>query len=83
MSEEYPFIQYQTPDSQLTYKFYTKTKKIDDMDILSKWFENAPYGISIKIKYDDRIISVTINETGRIEYKITFFYRTIKFNVGP
>jgi hypothetical protein len=49
VSEEFPFIQYQTPDSQLTYKFYTKTKKIDDNEILTKWFEYAPYGISFKI----------------------------------
>jgi hypothetical protein len=42
VSEEFPFIQYQTPDSQLTYKFYTKTKKIDDNEILTKWFEYAP-----------------------------------------
>ncbi len=75
VSEEYPFIQYQTPDSQLTYKFYTKTKKIDDMDILSKWFENAPYGISFKIKMTDienKYISINMNESGRLEYKVTW-----------
>ena len=75
VSEEYPFIQYQTPDSQLTYKFYTKTKKIDDMDILSKWFENAPYGISFKIKMteiENKYISINLNENGRMEYKITW-----------
>ena len=73
VSNEYPFIQYQTPDSQLTYKFYTKTKKIDDQNILSKWFDNAPYGISFKIKItDDKYISINLNENGRIEYKITW-----------
>ena len=29
VNDEYPFIQYQTPDSQLTYKFYTKTKNVN------------------------------------------------------
>ncbi len=75
VSEEYPFIQYQTPDSQLTYKFYTKTKKIDDVEVLSKWFENAPYGISFKIKMseiENKYISINLNENGRMEYKITW-----------
>ena len=73
VSSEYPFIQYQTPDSQLTYKFYTKTKKIDDQNILSKWFDNAPYGISFKIRVEDeKYISINLNENGRIEYKITW-----------
>jgi hypothetical protein len=75
VSEEYPFIQYQTPDSQLTYKFFTKTKKIDDMEILSKWFETAPYGISFKIKMkeiENKYISINLNENGRLEYKITW-----------
>uniref|UniRef100_A0A6C0HVJ4 Early transcription factor VETF large subunit n=1 Tax=viral metagenome TaxID=1070528 RepID=A0A6C0HVJ4_9ZZZZ len=75
VSEEHPFIQFQTPDSQLTYKFYTKTKKIDDMEILSKWFENAPYGISFKIKMteiENKYISINLNENGRLEYKITW-----------
>jgi hypothetical protein len=76
---KYPFIQYQTPDSQLTYKFYTHTEKIDNQDILAKWFENAPYGISFKIKINskkiksnDKYISINLHETGRIEYKITW-----------
>lgn len=75
VSEEYPFIQFQTPDSQLTYKFYTKTKKIDDMDILAKWFENAPYGISFKIKMselENKYISINLNENGRMEYRIAW-----------
>jgi len=75
VSEEYPFIQYQTPDSQLTYKFYTKSKKIDDNEILSKWFENAPYGISFKIKMkeiENKYISINMSDTGRLEYKITW-----------
>lgn len=75
MTEDFPFIQYQTPDSQLTYKFYTKTKKIDDTEILSKWFENAPYGISFKIKIkeiENKYVSINLNENGRLEYKITW-----------
>jgi hypothetical protein len=81
VNDDYPFIQYQTPDSQLTYKFYTKSDKIENQDLLSKWFENAPYGISFKIKIskssgkirlNDKYLSINLHETGRIEYKITW-----------
>lgn len=73
VNQDYPFIQYQTPDTNITYKFFTKTEKIDNQDIMSKWFENAPYGISVKVKLEnDKIISINIHESGRIEYKVTF-----------
>jgi len=73
VSENYPFIQYQTPDAQLTYKFFTNTKKIDNSEILNKWFENAPYGVSFKIKVNtDKYISINLHENNRIEYKITW-----------
>ena len=72
-TQTYPFIQYQTPDTNINYKFYTKAEKIDSQEILSKWFENAPYGISVKVKRaEDKYISINIHESGRIEYKITF-----------
>jgi hypothetical protein len=79
VDEKYPFIQYQTSDSQLRYKFYTKSEKVDNLENLSKWFENTPYGISFKIKIDNskiknnnKYISINLHETGRIEYKITW-----------
>ena len=73
VNKDYPFIQYQTSDGQITYKFYTKTEKIDDQEILSKWFENAPYGISFKILLENnKYISINLQESGRIEYKITW-----------
>ena len=89
VNQQYPFIQYMTPDSQLTYKFHnyfgkeleTENKElINNIDLLSKWFENAPYGISFKIRIDksnlkstgDKYISINLHESGRIEYKITW-----------
>ena len=79
VNEKYPFIQYQTSDSQLRYKFYTKSQKVDNLDNLAKWFENTPYGISFKIKIDsskiknnNKYFSINLHETGRIEYKITW-----------
>ena len=74
VDKEFPFIQYQTPDNNLTYKFV-------DMDdtmkpLFTKWFENAPYGISFKMlvpgKAIDKFLSITLHETGRLEYKITW-----------
>jgi len=79
VNETYPFIQYQTADSQLRYKFFTKSKKTDNLDNLTKWFENTPYGISFKIKIyntklnnDNKYISINLHESGRIEYKNTW-----------
>jgi hypothetical protein len=75
VNEKYPFIQYQTLDSQITYKFYNPQNKLNDLnneEILSKWFENSPYGISFKIKMNLKYISINLHESGRIEYKITW-----------
>ena len=80
VNEEYPFIQYQTPDSNIIYKFdekainsYIIDKTNNNKDILTKWFENAPFGINFKIKYEDlsgeRFMAVTLIDTGKIEYK--------------
>ncbi len=72
-SEKYPFLQYQTPDSQLIYKYYTLSSKIEDKEVLTKWFENAPYGISFKIKIlEEKYMSINLHDTGRMEYKTTW-----------
>ena len=83
VSDDYPFIQYQSADSQLTYKFFNEFQDMNEVsgnqDLLAKWFENAPYGISFKIKVKDntkaigdKYISINLHEPGRIEYKITW-----------
>jgi len=78
VTNKYPFIQYQTPDSQIVYKIYNE---LDDTrhDLYKKWFENAPYGLSFKIDISEnkstnkeKYLSITLHETGRIEYKITW-----------
>lgn len=78
LDDRYPFIQYQTTDGNITYKFSEKHVieyfgKKENSNLLSKWFENAPYGISIKTKTIDKsgenFISINLNENGRIEYK--------------
>ena len=50
---------------------FTKSKK--NVDIITKWFENSPYGISFKVKLpNDKIMSININEIGKIDYKTTW-----------
>ncbi len=85
-STKYPYIQYQTVEGGSTYKYdaneiqdYSKDK--ENVEVLYKWFENAPYGISFKVKIDeselksvegatkDKFRSIGLNESGRIEYK--------------
>ena len=73
--EKYPFIQFQTPDGKLIFKYYSLDEENTKNKIASKWFENAPYGISFKIRVnqkgsDNKFIAVNINENGRIDYKI-------------
>ena len=74
VNDKYPFIQYQTPDGKLIFKYYSLNKDYDKDAILSKWFENSPYGISFKMLVNqkgntNKYISVNLNENARIEYK--------------
>lgn len=78
VNEKYPFVQYQTPDGNIAYKFNEKeidkySKEKDNKNVLMKWFENAPYGISFKVKIKDKtgdkFMAIGLNENGRIEYK--------------
>jgi hypothetical protein len=78
VSEDYPFIQYQTPDGIISYKFNEQEisqylKSDENFDILSKWFENAPYGISIKIKIVEKslvkFMAINLTDNGQIQYK--------------
>jgi hypothetical protein len=71
----YPFVQYQGNGDKLVFKFNQKDQELDKQSILSKWFENSPYGINFKIKVNqkggsnNKYIAVTLYETGRLEYK--------------
>lgn len=78
VNEMYPFVQYQTADGNILYKSsevemekYVKSK--DDKNVLVKWYENAPYGISFKVKVHDKtgtkFMAIGLNDNGRIEYK--------------
>ncbi len=77
-NDKYPFIQYQTSEGQIIFKYkedninqYIKDK--ENSELLSKWFENAPYGISFKVKINEKgiekFMAINLNDQGRIEYK--------------
>lgn len=74
LDENYPFIQYQptdgTPRSRYNEEYIIKNER---KEIIMKWFENSPYGISFKVRVDDVVIkymSISLSDTGRIDYKI-------------
>jgi hypothetical protein len=81
-NERYPFIQYQVPDGQIIFKYYEDymyefSKSKENIEILTKWFENSPYGISFKVRLNseqdgvekDKFMAINISEIGKIEYK--------------
>lgn len=73
VNDKYPFIQYMSQDSQVTYKFFTKSDILENQELLSKWFETSPYGLYFRINMkEDKFISINFLENGRIEYKITW-----------
>lgn len=78
----YPFIQYQIPDGQIIFKYFDEymgefSKSKDNVDMVTKWFENSPYGISFKIRLVsekdgvevEKFMAININDIGKIEYK--------------
>jgi len=78
VNEKYPFIQYQTLDGLIIFKYSDKdigdfSANKENIEVLSKWFENAPYGISFKVKIEERdtekFMAINLSDTGRVEYK--------------
>ena len=71
MTEDYPFLQYQLVDGKMVYKFYSSTNETDKNAIMAKWFENSPYGISFKIKANQkggssRYVSLDVSDSDSI-----------------
>ena len=80
LNDMYPFAQYQTTDKTTTIwklgdkKITEFCEKTRNSELISEWFDNTAYGISIKTvwsteKSGNRFLSININENGRIEYK--------------
>lgn len=79
----YPFVQYQSSNGSMVFKFNTKyinlyIEKKENISVLMKWFESSPYGFNIKMKIDikdnavgdEKFIGVTIGDNGNLEYRI-------------
>ena len=75
INDDYPFVQYQTSDGNLNFKFNNKNlmENQGKKNLLSKWFENAPYGINFKVKIKEKniikFIAINLSSNGKIEYK--------------
>ncbi len=78
VNKQFPFIQYLTHDGEIVYKYdekeindFTIGSK-DNSNILAKWFEYAPYGVSFKMKIMEKnnlkFLSISMKENGQIEY---------------
>ena len=75
LSEEYPFVQFKpnngTPRYRYSQQYLSKNEK---KEIIMKWFENSPYGISFKIRIDTnsdyKYMAINLGYNGRIDYKI-------------
>ena len=75
LDENYPFIQFQPTDGVPRYRYNEKYLiENERKEIIMKWFENSPYGISFKIKVNDKseykYMAINLNENGKIDYKI-------------
>ena len=78
VNKNYPFVQYQKIDNKSVRKMSDKdisdiTQTPEGVDVVTKWLENSPYGISFKVKIRERnnnkYMAINLNENGRIEYK--------------
>ncbi|QTF49239.1 putative early transcription factor large subunit [Acanthamoeba polyphaga mimivirus] len=75
LNENYPFIQYQPPDgtprSRYNEKYLLENER---KEIIMKWFENTPWGISFKVRVSDKsdykYMAINLSDNGRIDYKI-------------
>jgi hypothetical protein len=80
-TDKYPFLQYQLSNGQIIFKFNDNkmqehSKKKENKEIFTKWFETSPYGISFKVKLlgksGERFMAINLNENGRLDYKTSW-----------
>lgn len=78
VSHKYPFVQYQTLDGQIIFKYDENEiqefgKNKENVEVLAKWYETSPYGISFKVrvveKDTEKFMAINLTDTGRVEYK--------------
>jgi len=75
LSTKFPFLQYHMANEQIVVKYDEEymiefSKQKENLELMSKWFEHAGYGISFKVRIKgDKFMSISLNEIGKIEYK--------------
>ena len=73
--EKYPFVEYNL-QTHIILKYHeesinTLIKSKESVDMIKKWFESSPYGLTFKIKLNEtKYISVKLNENCKLEYDI-------------
>ena len=75
LGPDYPFIQYQPNDSVPKIRYNEKyVTESEQKEVVMKWFENSPYGISFKMKVNGKkkheYMTINLSDNGRIDYKI-------------
>jgi hypothetical protein len=71
---DYPFVQRQMLENEKTWRFHEETIYCkDNLSTTMRWFENAPHGLSFRIRIKTgevyKYVSINLTDTGRIEYK--------------
>lgn len=75
LDSDYPFIQYQPNDGTPRFRYNEKyLVENEKKDIIIKWFESSPYGISFKVRVGEKpnykYMAINLSDVGRIDYKI-------------
>lgn len=77
LNDDFPFIQFRPLEGKSTIRY--NKKFINDpkrKDMVVKWFENSPLGISFKMrvreKSEEKYMSINLGENGRVDYKIVW-----------
>lgn len=75
VDDDFVFIQYRPMNGVPNVRFSKKfMMEYSDKNVIVKWFESSPFGISVRAKMiiKERIayITINLNENGRLDYKI-------------
>ncbi|MEM3063419.1 MAG: hypothetical protein QW303_07745, partial [Nitrososphaerota archaeon] len=75
LDSEYPFIQYQPSDGTPRFRYNEKyLVENEKKEIIIKWFESSPYGISFKVRVGKepnyKYMAINLSDVGRVDYKI-------------
>lgn len=75
LTSDYPFVQFMGADNIPHFNYLESyLKEQGQKEVMMRWFETTPYGISFKIRVQEAgretWLSVNITDVGRVDYKI-------------